>query len=212
MRRSAAGCFSLICAVAFAWMPVSPAAAAGGGGDIVFAVAGTLPRFPCPEGCDVSFGGPGSGTGHVASTIDGNAVEGTYTVKDGWATGSARYLEADCASGGTADGTVTLWGATTGVIVNTGGIPHRGSINWVLIDVVFRYERVGATAALVVLGGRVTVGYSFTTYSGTVAQPLLPSAGTGAFVVNPNELANNCSAQSGSMVFWVFGDVALLTA
>lgn len=211
MRRLAGLCFSIVCAVAFAWMPVDPAAAAGGG-NLAFYVTGTLPTFPCPHGCGVEFWGVGAGTGHLASMIDGNAVDGTYTVTNGWVSGSARYLEADCASGGTADGTVTLSGATTGVIVNTGGIPHRGSINWVVVDVVFRYERVGAAAAVLVLGGRVTVWYSFTTYSGAITQPLLPSAGTGAFTVDAAEAGTRCVFGAGPVHFSVVGDVSLLTA
>lgn len=211
MRRSAVLYFSLICAVAFAWMPVDPAAAAGGG-NLAFYVTGTLPTFPCQHGCDVRFSGVGAGTGHVTSTIDGNAVDGTFTVTSGWVSGSARYLEADCASGGTADGTVTLSGPTTGVIVNTGGIPHRGSINWVVIDLAFRYERVGATAAILVLGGWVTVWYSFTTYSGAITQPLLPGAGLGAFLLSSDEIVHDCVMQPGPLLFSVTGDVALVMA
>jgi hypothetical protein len=192
----------------------SPAAAQGAG-NVEFSVSGTLPTFPCPNGCFATFGGSGTGAGQLATTIGGVPYEATFTIVGGSVTGSASYTEPGfpfCPLIGSATnpstGTITLSGGSTGIIYRTSSPTLTGTVTSTSFTLGYTYQRVGVTPAIVLTGGSVTVNYFFPgTGSGSFTKTIAAGAGTGVFVVDPVQAESHCLAP-GPLGFTITGDAA----
>lgn len=206
--------------VVFGVAPATTAAPAGGGGGetVEFDLDGTLPEFPCPQGCPVTFEGSGTGGGNLTTMIDGVTHNATFTVLSGDVSGSAIYNEPGfpfCPLIGSASspttGSVTLSGGAAGVIFRTTPLIPSGSVHTVSVTLDFSYQRVGATPTIEITGGSITAEYFIPgTGSGSFTQQIAAGAGGGVFEVNPIEAFMLCQ-NPGELDFRIVGDAAVVT-
>lgn len=203
----------------FGLAPVESASATGGA-DVQFRVSGTLPEFPCEDGCPVTFDGRGTGGGQVTFEADGVTHIAEFTIFLGEVSGSAEYSEPGfplCPLFGSANspttGSVTLSGGSTGIIhrVQTGPTLPGGTVSEASFTLDFNYQRVGATPVIEITGGSVTLAYFIPGFGpGTHTESIVAGEGTGVFEVDPIEAAARCM-DPGSLDFELIGDAAIVT-
>jgi hypothetical protein len=209
---------SLLAGLVLTVMPTGRASATGAG-SVEFSVSGTLPTFPCPNGCTAIFAGTGSGSGHTETSIGGVPYDATYTILAGTVSGTASYAEPGfpfCPLIGSATnlstGQVTLTGGSTGVIYRTSSPTFTGTVTGVSFTLGYTYQRAGSAAALVLTGGSVTVSYFFPgSGSGSFTQTLNAGGGAGAFMVDPVQASSLCQ-NPGQLAFTLDGNVVAATS
>ncbi len=210
-------CVALAGSVVMALMP-SGRTFATGLGDVEFSVSGALPTFPCPQGCNASFGGTGTGSGQAEASIGGAQYVATFTILAGSVSGSASYTEPGfpfCPLVGSATnpttGTVTLSGGSTGIVYRTTSPTLTGTVTGVSVTLGYTYERLGAVATLDITGGSMTVSYFFPgSGASSFTQAIVAGAGAGAFSVDPVQASALCT-NPGQLNFTLDGDVAVAT-
>lgn len=216
MRRRASFIEAIVLVgLAFGLVSIEPVAATGVG-NIEFNVGGTLPLFPCDEGCQTTFSGSGTGAGNLTFEVDGVTHNATFTIVGGTVSGSAEYSEPGgpfCPAFGFAasptTGSVTLSGGATGIIFRTNPLLPGGTVFDVSTTLGFSYTRVGVTPVIEITGGSVTVRY-FIPGSGTgsVTESIVTGEGSGVFVVDPVQAASRCQ-NPGELAFSIIGDAVL---
>lgn len=194
--------------------PTEPAAAVGAT-NVEFNVSGDL-WFPC-TGCGAGFGGSGTGAGRAGALIGGSVYDATFTIVGGSVTGFADYTEPGipfCPVVGSANSPagsfVTLTGGATGVIARSELAPV-GTVSNVTFTFSYTYVRVGATPAIAITGGWLTVDYFIPgTGWGSFTNTIVAGAGGGVFVVDPVQAASRCLTP-GPLPFSIIGDAVLAT-
>lgn len=198
-------------------VPAEPAAAVGAT-NVEFNVSGELPTFPCEGRCLTGFGGSGTGAGKASALIGGNLYDATFTLIGAGVSGHAYYTEPGvpfCPAIGVAandpsEGQVTLSGGT-GIIARTGSLHAVGTVSNVNFTFSYAYVRVGATPAIVITGGSLTVTYFIPGAGwGWFTSSIVAGAGSGVFVVDPVQAASRCLTE-GSLPFAIIGDAVLAT-
>lgn len=202
-------------------LAVAASAGAAGAGNVVFDVEGTLPKFPCPEGCTASFTGEGDGAGTATATIGGATYAAVFTITDGQVNGTASYAEpagAFCPLLGSATspttGSVTLADDATGVIYRTSSPTFTGTVHSASTTLDYTYQRVGVLSALTITGGSVTVNYFYPgTGQGSFTQQLavapgVGGAGAGVFQVILGNAIDACESPT-DLEFRLTGDAAV---
>lgn len=201
-----------LCAVLVAPQP----ALAAGTGNVEFQVNGELDPFPAQSG-RAYFGGQGTGTGHAVGTSGWDTYDASFTILAMPVSGWADYSEPAvplCPLIGSAtplSGWISMGGpslsSVTGVVYRAGAT-HTGTVTGLSVFFWFSYQRVGATASLVVNGSATVhfyypgAGYGSFTTSFT-------GAGGGAFQVDPVLAALYCATGPGRLPFTFTGDVAV---
>lgn len=205
-------------------------ATAVGADQVAFDISGQLPEFPCPEGCDATFDGSGSGSGEVVTMIGGHPHVATFTFERAAIHGAASYTEPGfpfCPLVGSAAsptaGSVTLSGQASGTIARTRPISmlHRadllGEVTGITLVLDFTYTRVGATPAIEITGGSVTLDFVSRSVRtgepvehGSLTESIMAGAGGGIFVVDAVEAASRCQ-DPGPLDFTIEGLASIAT-
>lgn len=200
----------------------SPARASGTG-NFEFQVSGTLPSFPTNHAY-ASFAGSATGNATVSALVGTTAYTANLTMTAAPVSGSVEYAVAykpycfvltQASPNPTYPwyGQVTMSASSptvTGQVYRSGDT-LMGVVTSTSTTFSFTYQRVGATAALVLQGGRITVNY------------FIPGRGTGSFsstfagagsavvsFTDPVQAANNCLNGGGPGVgFSLTGDVTV---
>lgn len=191
-------------------MPIVAAAGATAA-DVEFSIDGTLPTFPCPEGCGASFTGSGSAVGTARGYVGGTTYEAVFTAPNGSVNGSATYTEPGvpfCPAAGSAVGDATLTGSADGVVRRSTTPGVTGSVTGVTVNLDYSYQRVGSVAVILIDGGSVTVSFDFPDSGGGSLTTEVEGAGLGAFVVSIQEAIRRCE-DPGALPFQIVGDVVL---
>lgn len=191
----------------------SPAAKAVGtaAADVAFSIEGTLPTFPCPDGCAVSFSGSGTVLGTVGAVTSSVTYEATFAAVDAAVDGSAIYTEPGppfCPANGFAAGSVTLSGGALGVVRRSTTPEATGKVTGLTVDADYSYQRAGAVAVIEITGGTVTVFYSFPDSGpGSVTTDVV-GAGPGSLLVDGQDALDRCETP-GPLPFQLVGDIVL---
>lgn len=189
-----------------------PVACGYGSASLEFSVGGTLDPFPGTQQ-PTNFTGTGTGAGTATGLgSDGGDYHADFVINSMAITGSAQYNEPAwpiCPLTGSAipltgqiSGTAPS-GSVTGVIYGANG-SAVGSVTSLTTTFAFAYNRVGATATLVITGGWSYIGYSAGGRTGVLTTSYVGS-GAAAFVADPNAAESACRAGSGSLPYTLTG-------
>jgi hypothetical protein len=211
---------TVIAVLALGSVPVQPATAVGAE-NVQFDIDGKLPKFPCEDGCQAEFSGAGNGGGNIRFEISGVTYAATFTILGGVVNGVAEYSEPEdfplcpllAFASNRTTGSVNLTGGATGVIVRTSPVLPGGTTFEVSTTLLFTYTRAGATPAITIDGGSVTIDYFIPGYgTGSVTKALVNGAGTGVFEVDAGTAYNRCTGEPGELKFKLIGDAVVQAA
>jgi hypothetical protein len=180
--------------------------------DVEFSASGTLPTFPCDDGCDAPFSGWGSGAGNARAEAAGVEYSASFVVPSGYVTGTANYAEPGppfCPAVGTAVGTVSLNGPASGLVYRTSTPSVVGFVTGVTFDLAYTYQRAGPGTLVTVTGGTARIAFTFPDTGADYFVSHVAGAGPGAFEVHPVHVTDRCQSP-GELAFTVVGDVALV--
>jgi hypothetical protein len=188
-----------------------------GGGSLQFWVNGTLSPFPGTLQT-TTFSGTGSGTGTVTGIgSDGGVYTADVTILAMGVSGSAQYNEPIwpvCPITGSAvplTGSITMNsqpGSISGVVYRAGDA-LTGSVVSLSTTFTFQYNRVGATASLVVTRGRTTATVAIPGHGTPTVSMTYNGAGAGAFVADPVAAEQECRLGPGSLPYQLIGDAVV---
>lgn len=213
-----------VLSVGLSMLAVGPAAAGAEG--VQFTVSGQLPEFPCPDGCEATFSGSGTGNGDVATRIDGVPHVAAFAYVEDSISGTVAYTEPGppfCPLIGFAatptTASVELTGDATGTIVRTDPLLPTGTVTGITMTVDVSYKRVGVAPVIEITGGSVTVDYFFPSHQfdeegfkvfGSFTESIEAGAGSGVFQVDPVQAVSNCQ-NPGELDFTLDGVAGIAT-
>jgi len=187
-------------------------AQATAGIDVVFQATGSLPAFPCPDGCTANFSGSAIGAGSMQAQSGSEVYAATFAMSSGVARGTVSYTEPGfpfCPVDGSATGTVTLSGPAAGSLQRTSTPTETGVVTAATFQLSFTYQRAGATTVITITGGTATIDFTFPDTGPDYFISNVTGAGLGAFAVDPVGAAGACTQATRSLSFTIAGDAAL---
>lgn len=203
--------------VASAGLLLAPAGAVSGPGEVEFDIHGTLPTFPVAVSTDTTIWGTLTGVSEFTGAIGSNEYTAEVDLRSAAISGWVQYNEPaglTCPLIGNAEPSQAPHGngqlsfsagsPTVSGSVYRAGDKVTGVVTNVSTTFAFSYLRVGAVAVLTFASSNIAITFNTVGVGTQTLNTPWQGEGAAAFVVNPVDAFNRCSAP-GELPFELAG-------